>query len=364
MSRRRRSAFNPMSLAFLDVMSCGFGAVVLIFLIIDHKESEQVVQNTPALEAEARLLQQEITEGERNLQRIRNTVDDVSLEIVTAQGMAERIQQDIDNFLQQLAAMENTSIASEESVEALRADIRSLEEEIQRLQASAIEETGTSARAFLGDGDRQYLSGMFLGGDRIMILLDSSASMLDETLVNILRTRNMAASTQLAAKKWRRAVRTVEWISSQLPIGSQYQVYTFNSSAKPALETSDGQWLEVADREQLNRVMGAVQTVVPQNGTNLSEVFRVAAQMSPPPDNIYLITDGLPTLSNDGNSDALVTPRDRLEFFDDALDYLPKRAPVNVILLPLEGDPAASGAYWDLALRTKGSFLSPARDWP
>jgi hypothetical protein len=38
--------------------------------------------------------------------------------------------------------------------------------------------------------------------------------------------------------------------------------------------------------------------------------------------------------------------------------------PVNVILLPMEGDPLAPGAYWMLARRTNGAFLSPARDWP
>jgi hypothetical protein len=37
---------------------------------------------------------------------------------------------------------------------------------------------------------------------------------------------------------------------------------------------------------------------------------------------------------------------------------------VNVILLPMEGDPLAPAAYWTLARRTNGSFLVPARDWP
>jgi hypothetical protein len=35
-----------------------------------------------------------------------------------------------------------------------------------------------------------------------------------------------------------------------------------------------------------------------------------------------------------------------------------------VILLPMEGDPMAPGAYWTLARRSQGSFLSPSRDWP
>jgi hypothetical protein len=54
----------------------------------------------------------------------------------------------------------------------------------------------------------------------------------------------------------------------------------------------------------------------------------------------------------------------RLQLFQRAIARLPQGIPVNVILLPMEGDPMAPGAYWALARRTNGSFLSPARDWP
>ncbi len=364
MSRKRRGAFNPMSLAFLDVMSCGFGAVVLIFLILDHQVSVRNEVGDPNLQAEARLLEEEILEGEDNLVRIRNTRDEVSLEVVEAQGLASRIEEQINSFLQQLAALENTTVASDESLEQLRADIQSLEEELLRLQSSAIEQTGSNARAFVGEGDRQYLTGMFLGGNRVLILVDTSASMLDETLVNIIRTRNMSDPNKRAAQKWQRAVRTVEWISSQLPVASQYQIYGFNSGVTAALEGSDGDWLEVADRDQLNAAVASVKQMIPQNGTNLARVFQAAAQLSPPPDNIYLITDGLPTLSSVASNARLITPAKRLELFDDAVEYLPNRTPVNIILFPLEGDPNASAAYWQLAQITRGSFLSPAKDWP
>tara|TARA_R110001592_G_scaffold145134_2_gene368653 strand:- start:457 stop:1494 length:1038 start_codon:yes stop_codon:yes gene_type:complete len=345
-------------------MSCGFGAVVLIFLILDHQVSVRNEVGDPNLQAEARLLEEEILEGEDNLVRIRNTRDEVSLEVVEAQGLASRIEEQINSFLQQLAALENTTVASDESLEQLRADIQSLEEELLRLQSSAIEQTGSNARAFVGEGDRQYLTGMFLGGNRVLILVDTSASMLDETLVNIIRTRNMSDPNKRAAQKWQRAVRTVEWISSQLPVASQYQIYGFNSDVTAALDGSDGDWLEVADRDQLNAAVASVKQMIPENGTNLARVFQAAAQLSPPPDNIYLITDGLPTLSSVASNARLITPAKRLELFDDAVEYLPSRTPVNIILFPLEGDPNASAAYWQLAQITRGSFLSPAKDWP
>jgi hypothetical protein len=50
--------------------------------------------------------------------------------------------------------------------------------------------------------------------------------------------------------------------------------------------------------------------------------------------------------------------------FERALGKFPNRVPANVILMPMEGDPAAPGAFWTLARRTNGSFLMPAKDWP
>ena len=105
--------------------------------------------------------------------------------MVEAEGLAREIQQQIDTFLQELAALENSSVATEEDIAQLRADVQALEEELLRLQASALDQEGSSVRQFIGDGQRQYLSGMFLGGQRILVLMDSSASMLDNTLVNI-----------------------------------------------------------------------------------------------------------------------------------------------------------------------------------
>jgi hypothetical protein len=43
---------------------------------------------------------------------------------------------------------------------------------------------------------------------------------------------------------------------------------------------------------------------------------------------------------------------------------LPKSIPVNIILMPMEGDPFAASEFWKLAMETQGSFLAPSRDWP
>jgi hypothetical protein len=364
MAKKRKSSFDPISLAFLDVMSCGFGAAILLFLILDHNVTEARNQTDPRLSAEVAMLEDDVREGEENLFRIRNTLNQVSLEVVAAQGLADRIQSEIDDFMSQLAAMEGDSMATEESLEQMRADVRALEEELLRLQATAVEERGLASREFVGDGDRQYLTGMFLGGNRIMILLDASSSMLDDTLVNIIRTRNMSDDAKRNAPKWQRAVRIVEWISSQLPLNSQYQVMLFNQSTSAVLPGTQDRWLEVADQDELNEVIRVLKQQVPSGGNNLETALRTIAAMSPPPDNVYLITDSLPTQGSRPSGASTISPRDRLRLFSDALQVVPRNMPFNTILLPMEGDPAAAAAYWQLALSTGGSFITPARDWP
>lgn len=363
-SKARRRNLNPISLAFLDVMFCGFGAVILIFLILDHNSSVTTSEQNPDLAAEVNLLREEVKDGELGLVELRNTFSDVSFEVVTAEGLARQIQEQLQTFLQELAALENSSVATEESIEQLRADVQALEEELLRLQASAFEQDGNSVRQFLGDGNRQYLSGLFLGGQRILILVDSSASMLDSTLVNIIRTRNMSDDRKKQAPKWQRVVKTVDWISTQLPVTSRYQIWEFNEDLESVLSGPINSWQEVADRDGLNEAIENVKDIVPANGTNMEQVFRAIANMSPRPDNIFLITDGLPTLSDRGSNKTLVTPSERIELYEDALEELPRGIPVNVVLLPLEGDPSAAAAYWELAQYTNGSFITPSKDWP
>jgi hypothetical protein len=188
--------------------------------------------------------------------------------------------------------------------------------------------------------------------------------MLDETLLNIIRTRNMSEEAKRNALKWQRVVKIVDWISSQLPITSRYQVYSYNEETSAVLPGTEGEWLEVADSDQLNAIVEGINSTVPEAGTNMQQMFQAVAQMSPLPDNIFLITDGLPTKDNGRNSDPLVTPRQRLNMFNDAVEELPRNIPVNIILLPLEGDPSAAAAYWELAQYTRGTLITPSKDWP
>ena len=53
----RRRAINAFSLSFLDCICCGFGAVILIFILIIHRVSETAEAVTADAQAEAERLQ-------------------------------------------------------------------------------------------------------------------------------------------------------------------------------------------------------------------------------------------------------------------------------------------------------------------
>ena len=87
--------------------------------------------------------------------------------------------------------------------------------------------------------------------------------------------------------------------------------------------------------------------------------------MRPLPDNVFLVTDGLPTRSNRKPRSATVRGRQRVGLFNDAVRRVcPGDVPVNVIMFPMEGDWKASAAYWILAARSGGTYMSPSKDWP
>jgi hypothetical protein len=86
--------------------------------------------------------------------------------------------------------------------------------------------------------------------------------------------------------------------------------------------------------------------------------------MNPPPDNVILLVDGLPTMNSPETDRGMVTGQERLNFYYEAESELNGRVPVNILLYPMEGDYQAGIVYWILAFGTGGSFMSISEDWP
>jgi hypothetical protein len=188
--------------------------------------------------------------------------------------------------------------------------------------------------------------------------------MLHEEVVNIMRRRNMPAEDQLRSVKWRQAVASVDWLTSQFLPGSEFQMYMFNNTVEPVIEGSDGVWLNADDANQLDEAVRVLRRTVPKNGTNMRAAYAVASKLTPRPDNIILLVDSLPTMEEETTTQRIVSGRERVNLHDRAIRELPSGIPVNILLFPMEGDYDASVKYWLLAYQTGGSYMSISEDWP
>ena len=102
MARNRRQ-LTPFSLSFLDIMSCGFGAAVLLFLIIKHNIDDDITSresiNTPDFQSEVLLLEEEIRVGELNLVEVKNTIEEIKEKVIIIKGLAKKITEEITKNL-------------------------------------------------------------------------------------------------------------------------------------------------------------------------------------------------------------------------------------------------------------------------
>ncbi|MDG1814358.1 MAG: VWA domain-containing protein [Porticoccaceae bacterium] len=348
--KRRNIAF---SLSFLDIMACGFGAVTLLFLILRHNATEIQTPDV-RLSAEVDLLQMDIRQAEAKKTQLLNSLEEITLELVEAQGLSDRVLTDLQETEKSIQADPN-------DLDKLRRQVEQLEDETAQMEEV---EFGDKVREFLGDGNRQYLTGLKLGGERVLILVDGSASMLADTVVNAVRRRNMDDAQKKQSPKWQWTLRTVEWLVAQLPASSRFQIYVFNTEAQAALTGSEGEWLDAADSLAMEDAIAGLKQYSPGSGTSLTNGFGAIADFENRPDNVFLLTDGLPTQGKNPPRKYMVSGEQRRKHFLAAIKEFPRGVPLNTILFPMEGDPEAAALFWQTALNTNGAFIAPSRDWP
>ena len=143
-------------------MSCGLGAVILIFLILKHGESLSPEQK--------QLLEKDIQNIEQSIEQISAGIDQKNTSIINLESQIVSKEKSIKEASNRLIAEIN--------------DRNKISEENRNIQ-KASNEIKNSTPDFVdksGDGERQYLTGLKIEGKRIVYLLDTSASMLDESV--------------------------------------------------------------------------------------------------------------------------------------------------------------------------------------
>lgn len=353
-------------ISFLDVMCCGFGAVILLVVILNAQAVQKRQQGSEARREELRQTTALEEFAREELARVIQDVAEVEQKRAELSSQAEEMEARARDAARRARDAQAQAQAVQSNVASLRTQSEAVESAVVLLRAKAAQQWDGGKRpvGFTGDGQKQYLTGLKLGGERTLILLDTSASMLDETVVNVVRWKLAEADVRKAAPKWQRATRTLHWLLANLRPGKQYQVYAFNTAASPVLAGTDRKWLSTNDASGIGAALLAANDIAPTGGTSLHQAFAVIGRMEPRPDSVIIITDGLPTQGAVSEGSRLVSADERLLLFKDAVKSIPRGVPINTLLLPMEGDPEAAGAFWELAISTQGSFITPAKDWP
>ena len=363
---RRRRQTEVFSLSFLDCICCGFGAVVLFYTVMSANIGQQRLVQHDELTAEVHKLEEQVLDGSKNLVVLRNTLQTTHSEKVSGTSRATLLIEELQRKREELSVYDAETTARRAHIGQLKADVKALDAGTRRLEAGAIEKADPgNAIARKLAAPLHYLTGLAMRGQRILILLDVSASMLDDDLVGVIKLRNSGDVLKRSAPKWRRALRTVSWLTSRLPATARYQIYVFNTQSHAVLNGNVGQWLSGGDATSVADNNSALRAMIPAGGTSLINGLNAIRRLSPAPDQVILITDGLPTQG--ATAPALrryISAKDRQELFDQAMRATPRDVPIDVVLLPMSGEVGAPHAFWTLARATGGIFLEPARDWP
>ena len=337
------------TLAFLDIISCGLGAVILIFLIIKHNGDIGSDQTDDLQSQLASLVEQEKVLNEQTL-ALRQLNSDT-------EQAGKSLEDQLVNSQGKLVSLKKQNASEEEQN-------KNLEGEVDAIEIAIPVETVE----LKGAGQANYIIGLNVEGERIAILIDHSTSMTYPTLDQAIVAKFDTDAQRRSAPKWQRTLRIAKWLITHIPEQSKFAFVGFNGKA--SMLSPGTSWSSASSQNDLGATLQTLSTIAPLGGTNLEEGVRMALNLRPRPTSIYIVTDGLPTQGSarcaKGPS---VTPKCRRDLFLKVSNYLAGklpsgRVPINVILLPMTGDPDALALFWGWTNMTKGVVLSPSGAWP
>ena len=91
----KRKNLNVFSLSFLDIITCGLGAIILLFVLVNAKSAARRDTITADLRAEVDRIEDQVLDGKKQLFRSRDVLEKTLAELVKTQGLSRQV---IDTF--------------------------------------------------------------------------------------------------------------------------------------------------------------------------------------------------------------------------------------------------------------------------
>lgn len=355
MLRKKNKQDNEQfGLSFLDCICCGFGAILLIFVLTSGKK--------------ANVSQGQVTDAREIIDRLQVQIDTQVEKSQEIRSIIESQTDQIGNIVDQKETLEEQVISREERLSLLLEEISNIQDELNKQmdEAENIPRVDDLPPLPLPNPEkRQYLTNFRLEGERLLFLVESSGGMLDATIEGAVALSQQADEVRRDAAKWKQTRNMLRWFIANMNPGSRYQIAFFNSTTETILtEFPLGEYMDPLDTSNTDKVLQRLREVVPGGGANLERAFQRVNGLELLPDNVILIVDGLPTEADSIPRGEIVDENARINMFVAALRVKPPDVPFNILLLPFEGDPTAAIFYWSLANYSKGAMVTPSRTWP
>lgn len=334
--KKRREAQSS-ALSFMDCICCGFGAVLLLFIL--------------TAKAQITLSDTEATQSSEALDTLQAAIEE-----------AEAKQKSLDKDISALDPQPDTNATSIAELAAEQERLaKEIENQAEALKALETEEQNPQQPAALDrpSADQSYLSGLQLRAPRTVILLESSGSMLAANAKDALAI--MQNGTGATSEKWLRAKAATRAVLAAIPKGTKVAIYNVNETSAPISGSPSNPYIDPYNNAALLSFLDRLDKLEARGGADLANALQQIKKLRERPSSLLLIADGLP--SAPAPAGRMLTESDRVRLFNNAIATRPNY-PFNAILFPFEGDPAAAGLFWQLSGRTNGITLIPDNDWP
>jgi len=344
-------------------MACGLGAIILVFMIVKN--------NVDQPKAEVDQAQTQTQQLQADLTQLRGQNAALQQSIAKLDADALHAMDSISKKQAVVAALNKQVNKASDSVQNKKEQLSAVKDSIKKAPKANKDDIVKNDRG----GEETYIMGLKVEGRKIALLIDSSASMTDEKLIDIIRRKNTSNSNKQRGPKWQRTKRIARWLLARTPKSSQLSVLAYNQSVHTIGGTG---WLSSRDANAIRAIYSGLDSLVPSGSTNLQAGLKKVSALQP--SDIYIITDGLPTagparyssLNPFSSCSSLLGKSNtisgacRVKLFRQSVNDTAFRAnvSVNIILLPIEGDPQAAPEYWAWSAATGGLLISPAQSWP
>ena len=337
-------------------MACGLGAIILVFMIIKHNVDQPTT--------ESNLLRSDLAELQKQQTTLNQSISQLDADALNEMKKISRNQATV-------SALKQETAKKSDLLKRRNMELSAVKNTIKNAPKAKKDDVVKNDRG----GEENYIMGIKVEGRKIVFLVDSSASMTDERLIQIIRRKNSSESEKKRGPKWQRTKRIMRWLLVRTPKSSQVAVVAYNKTARVL---GGSGWLNGRDAGSIQKLYREIDKLVPTGSTNLQLGLQKAAALGPT--DMYVVTDGLPTAGQSRYSSlnpfsacssllgksSNISGNCRVKLFRQSIyESSPKGGvKINVILLPIEGDPQAAPEYWAWSASTGGLLISPALSWP